>query len=423
MVWITDALDATQKSTIRKRRLPGEMVIQLIVANALYRRRSMLGVLQTLDLALPATDGGFVTKSAITQARQRLGEAPMKELFRSSAKAWTTQTASHHNWKGLSLWAIDGTNLRTPDSPVNRGEFGANSYASGTVGSYPQVKVLTLTSVTTRFMLDAAFGRYSKNEMQYIREGMIDNIPNNSLTMFDKGFYSAQILIGLTVEGDNRHFLIPAKKGQRHRIISGAPEDAIIGTPVSPQARQANRDLPVEWVMRRIQMTRSDGTHDYLLTSLLDQGHHTAEEFRQMYRKRWEIETSYSDLKDTLFQGKITLRSGNTDTVRQEIWGTLIAYNLVRMKVAEAAMRVRTSPQSVSFKLAMEYLQDALICSADEQGGLLPRRSNELGQALLIPNNGRECPRVVKARPIRYPIRWIRIGPGSNRTIPVPRRI
>ncbi len=59
---------------------------------------------------------------------------------------WTTQDAARHTFKGLSPWAMDGTSLRTADSPANREHFGAQRYASGKVTSYPQVRAVTLTA-------------------------------------------------------------------------------------------------------------------------------------------------------------------------------------------------------------------------------------------------------------------------------------
>lgn len=79
--WIEEALEATGSASIRRRRLPAEQVVWLVIALALYRHQSMPEVLATLDLALPNRSEGTVSKSAVTQARQRLGVAPLAWLF------------------------------------------------------------------------------------------------------------------------------------------------------------------------------------------------------------------------------------------------------------------------------------------------------------------------------------------------------
>ena len=87
--WIEQAVAQTGRASIRHRRLPAEQVVWLIIALALYRHQSISEVVDELDLALPDVDAPFVSKSAVAQARQRLGEAPLKWLFQTSARAWS----------------------------------------------------------------------------------------------------------------------------------------------------------------------------------------------------------------------------------------------------------------------------------------------------------------------------------------------
>ncbi len=101
----------------------------------------------TVDLALPDERAPFVSKSAVAQARQRVGEAPLAWLFEQTARAWAATGGPRHAFKGLSLWAMDGTTLRTADSPANREHFGAQVYPSGKIASYPQVRAVTLTAI------------------------------------------------------------------------------------------------------------------------------------------------------------------------------------------------------------------------------------------------------------------------------------
>jgi hypothetical protein len=126
--WIERAVQTTGVASIRRRRLPAEQVVWLVIMLAMYRHWSISEVLDSLDLALPNEAAPFVSKSAVAQARQRIGEAPLAWLFEQTARAWTTQDAARHAFKGWSLWAMDGTTLRTADSPANREHFGAQGY-------------------------------------------------------------------------------------------------------------------------------------------------------------------------------------------------------------------------------------------------------------------------------------------------------
>src|SRR5574343_660183 len=84
--WIEQALNATGTASIRRRRLPAEQVVWLVIALAFYRRQSMPEVLATLDLALSAASAPPVSKSAVTQARQRLGAEAADRAKSSVAK-------------------------------------------------------------------------------------------------------------------------------------------------------------------------------------------------------------------------------------------------------------------------------------------------------------------------------------------------
>lgn len=74
--WIEDALSYTGRASIRQRRLPAHQVVWLVISLALFRHRSVRQVVAELDLALPDLADRCVTDSAVTQARQRLGEDP-----------------------------------------------------------------------------------------------------------------------------------------------------------------------------------------------------------------------------------------------------------------------------------------------------------------------------------------------------------
>lgn len=411
MEWIEEALASTEAASIRKRRLPAEQVVWLVIALALFRRTSMSEVLESLELVLPNGDVSAVSRSAITQARQRLGADPLGALFERTARAWCAQDAAAHAWKGLSLWAMDGTTFRTPDSPANRATFGAQGYASGKVSSYPQVRGVSLTALPTHLVADVAFGKYDTNEMRYAEE-LIGRIPDQSLTVFDKGFFSASILLGLSQNGDQRHFLIPAKAHTKWEILSGSPDDAIVQMKVSPQARAKHPGLPETWIARAIRTSLPDRSERVLLTSLMDRRRFQATDIAACYLRRWEIETSYRELKQTMLGGPLTLRSQDPAGITQEIWGALIAYNLVRLEMSKAAIEAKAQPTDLSFIRALHLIQYELLFAAATRAygnipGKLKRLRQQLKEALKEERRGRQCPRHVKSRPSKYDVRFV----------------
>jgi len=410
LAWIEEALACSGTASIRKRRLPAEQVVWLVIALALFRRTSMSEVIETLDLALPNGDDTAVSSGAITMARQRLGSSALGILFDRTARAWCRQDQARYAWKGLSLWAMDGTTFRTPDSPENRSTFGAQGYASGKASSYPQVRAVTLMAIPTRLIADAAFGEYDKNEMRYAKE-LIERIPEQSITVFDKGFFSAALLLGLTLNGDQRHYLIPAKADAKWEVISGDLDDAVVQMKVSPGAKTKHPHLPKFWTARAVRAILPDGREKILLTSLMDQRKFRATDIAACYQRRWEIETSYRELKQSMLGGPLTLRTQDPQGIAQEIWGALIAYNLVRLEMAKAAVEAKAQPTDLSFIRALHLIQYELMFAAFTKAygnipGKLKRLREQLKAAMKEARQGRQCPRVIKSRPAKYRERY-----------------
>lgn len=412
--WIERAVAETGTASIRRRRLPAEQVVWLVVALALCRHQSISEVVDNLDLALPDPKVPFTSKSAVSQARKRLGEAPLKWLFQTSARAWSSQDKEAYQFEQLQLLAMDGTILRTPDSLANREHFGAQSYASRAVASYPQVRGVTLMSIPTHLVVDAAFGSYAINEMQYAKT-LVPRIPDHSLTVLDKGFLAAEILCGLTSQGENRHFLIPAKSNTKWKVIEGRPEDAIVRMRVSTEARRKTPTLPHFWQARAIETIDSQGRKKVLLTSLTDRKRFKASDIVACYARRWEIETSYRELKQAMLGmgATLTLRSKTVDGIQQEIWGALTAYNLIRLEISKAALEAKCEPTDISFIRALHTIQYELQWAAvtRAQGklpGLLRRLRDRLVTAVNEKRPGRTCERVVKSKPHRYSIRVLK---------------
>ena len=412
--WIEQAVQRTDATSIRHRRLPAEQVVWLMVALALYRHKSISEVLDDLGLAIPDAQSPFVSKSAAAQARQRLGSDPLKWLFDHSAQHWCSQDRCAYVFKGLVLFAMDGTTLRTHDNVETRDHFGAQSYSSGAIASYPQVRGVTLTALSTNLVHSAAFGPHGTNEMLYAKE-LIDGIPDDSLTVFDRGFLSAEILCALTRGGTERHFVIPAKSNTRWEVIEGDGDgdDFTVRMRVSPQARAKCAQLPESWEARAITVVDQQGRKRILLTSLRDRRRYKPAGIASCYARRWGIETSYREMKQTMLGSMLTLRSKTVDGVYQEIWGTLIAYNLIRLEIAKAALVVKCEPTEVSFIRAFHLIQFELHWAAVTRSyGKLPASMKHLRERLVSLLNDerpdRKFDRAVKAKPQRYATRVLR---------------
>ena len=166
-------------------------------------------------------------------------------------ESWFKQ-ANLPNWNGLNLLRVNGVLWRTEDSKENAAAFAKPTNRGGKEAQYPQVRMVCHMEVSSHLITGSAFDCYSVNEMK-LAEQLIETTPDNSFTLFDKGFYSLGLLQAWRSQGTNRHWLIPMKKGLTYDIVqSFGRQDKLINLKSNPQARKKWPELEQEVVVRLI---------------------------------------------------------------------------------------------------------------------------------------------------------------------------
>jgi hypothetical protein len=402
--WVHEALAATGTATVRRRRLPAEQVVWLVVGMALMRNESIERVVALLDLALPTGKGTLVAKSAITQSRERLGAEPLEHLFLATGAEWAKRSAARHQWRGLSLFGIDGSTLRVPDSQENWDAFGGHCGNGLRDGSaYPTVRVVALMALRSHLLMSLCFSDYLTGEST-LAKGWWRELPEDSLVVVDRNFLIASELSDLEQHG--RQWLTRAKSTTRLRRIKRlGPNDDLVEIELNPRTRRSAPEMPQVWQARAIRYHRRGFRPATLLTSLLDPKRYPASELLGLYHERWELEVGYDEIKTHLLAREETIRSRTPDGVRQELWGMALAYNLVRLEMERTADELGVDPTRISFVAALTLIRNAwLIWSTPPLApgripdGLLDlRRSLKL---LLLPERRptRSYPRAVKIK-------------------------
>ena len=406
--WVRDALAATGTATVRRRRLPAEQVVWLVLGMALFRDRSITEVADGLDLALPARRGPTAAPSAVSQARTRLGEEPMAALFDTCAQHWAHTSADRHRWRGLALYGVDGTTLRVWDSEENRKHFGLPHGGPRGDAAYPQVRLVVLAALRSHLLAAATFGPYSTGEGT-LAAALWSQLPERSLCIVDRNFLAAHLLVPLARDGADRHWLIRAKKNLRWRERERlGTDDMLVEMRVSPFARRKDPSLPRTWVVRAIRYCHPGASPQWLLTSLLDPKAYPAREIVALYHERWEIEQGYDEIKTEMLDREETIRSRTPERVRQEIWGILLTFNLIRLEMERVAEEARVEPTRVSFITALHFICDEWLWCASASPGAIPRHLKKLRADLrrfILPprRSKRRYPRAVKIKMSSYP--------------------
>jgi hypothetical protein len=406
--WIEQALEATGTATLRKRRLPSEQVIWLVLGMALYRHRPIDELVSRLDLVLPAAGSPSVARSAVAKARARLGDEPMKWLFAKCSEKWGHESARHYAWRNLAVYGVDGTTVRVPDSPANRAHFGGQSAgAQKGESGYPLARGVTLMALRSHLLAAAQFGPYTRSEQALARE-LWGSIPDDSLTVVDRGFFDSKILIPLARDGRNRHWLLRAKSTSSCRTLRRLGRgDELVEFNVTSGARAADPSLPTTFVARAIAYQRKGFSPQKLFTSLLDPKKYPAREIVALYHERWELELGYDEVKTDMLERQEALRSKTPAGVAQELWAIGLAYNLVRLEMQRVAQEAGVPPTRISFVMALRLIRDEWMwTSATNSPGAVPkhlrRLREELKRFILPERRPRTYPRAVKIKMSGY---------------------
>jgi hypothetical protein len=404
--WIDQALHATGTATLRRRRMPAVQVIWLVIGMALFRNRSIRDIVAKLNLALP---GRTLTlaPSSVAAARARLGDEPLEWIFTRAGDVWGHASADAHRWRGLALYGVDGSCNRVPDTDSNREHFG---YSNGSRGesAYPLVRFVGLMALRSHQLVSVAFGPYATSEVAYAAE-LWPAIPDDSVTIVDKGFFSAAILVPLATAGKNRHWLIRAKKKLKWRVIARlGPNDFLVEMVISKKSKKKDPTLPKTWTARMIRYQRKGFRASALLTSLTDTKQFPVDEIVELYHERWELELGYDEIKTEMLDREEAIRSKSPKAVYQELWGLFLAYNLIRLEMERAADEAGVEPTRISFVTAMRYIIDEWMWCAIGSPGAIPLhlralRASLIGLILPPRRSERRYPRAVKITTGRYP--------------------
>ena len=406
--WIEAALSATGTATLRKRRLPAEQVIWLVLGMALYRHRPIDELVESLDLVLPGSGTSSMAKSAVAQARARLGDEPLKWLFERCSETWGHQSARRHGWRGLALYGVDGTTIRVPDSPDNRAHFGSQKAGAGRgISGYPLVRAVTLMALRSHLLVGATIGPYG--DERPMAKQLWTKLPDDCLAIVDRNFLAANILLPLRSEGTNRHWLTRAtKRTSWTRIKKLGRGDELVQVEVHRNTRASRPELPRFWEMRAIQYRRRGFPAQTLLTSLTDAKTYPADELRVLYHERWEIELGFDEVKTDMLERQEAIRSRTPNGVLQELWAVALAYNLVRLEMERIAREASVPPSRVSFVMSLRLIRDEWLWAANSRApGAIPkslrRLRDELKRFILPPRRTeRSFPRAVKLKMSNY---------------------
>ncbi|MGH3628083.1 MAG: IS4 family transposase [Sciscionella sp.] len=370
---VDEVLAETGRVEQRRRLLPARVVVYYVMGLSLFFSdayeevmRKLVGGLQFLRV----WDHGWEvpSASALCQARQRLGEEPMRALFDRVAQPMLTAGAGRGWFASLRLMALDGVMLDLPDTDANVERFGRSSNAIAD-SPFPQARVVALSECGSRAVVSAEIGECHAGERE-LAWGFLDRIDEQMLILADRGFYSYEFWQQVRVRG--AQLLWRIKTNVNLPVDEQLPDGSYLSA-LAPKSmrsdiargkgRRLDRyQIPVR-VVDYVITNRGPAAEDRepetirLITSILDPELAPAAELAALYHQRWEIELAFDEIETHQMGRPRVLRSRSPQLVCQEIWALLLTHYAIRHLMFEAAEDTDTDLDRISFMRSLRIIR------------------------------------------------------------------
>jgi Insertion element 4 transposase N-terminal/Transposase DDE domain len=364
---LEEVVNRTGRREKRSRRLPAHVMIRYVIAMGLFFTESYDEVMRRLvgnlrKLGCWVDDWQVPTKSAITQARQRLGVEPVKALFERACVPLAT-TATKGAWLARRrLMAIDATSFDVADTDANAERFermGSGPNAS----AYPKLHVAALAECGSHAIVGAVLGGCRTGERTLVAD-LAASVGPTMLVLADAGLYSYELFGRFAATGADLAWRIGASVSVGHlRWLADGSYLALIYTPGLSATRRARlveqakagHDIPADLarLVRVVEYTvperNPDGELLVVITTILDPLELPALDLAEAYHQRWEEESALDEIKTDLRGRGEVLRSKTPDLIEQQLWGLLLAHYAIRALLLDAADPAGYDPDRMSF--------------------------------------------------------------------------
>lgn len=343
---------------------------------------------------------------AYCQARQRLANDLILQLLRETGAKLHNDTLPDWLWRGRRITLADGSTVSMPDTPENQAKFPQPASQKPGLG-FPLARLVVLLSLATGGVLDMAVGpnKGKKTGEHALFRQVLGALSPGDILIADRYYCSYFLLAILRQMGVDALFQVHASRRvdfRRGRRLGKRDHIVEWDKPARPDWMDLDtyEGMPSKLPIRE---TKVGGL--VLVSTFLDPKDVTREELGDLYKLRWTVEVDLKFIKEIMKMD--VLRGKSPDMVKKEIGVHLLAYNLIRTVMAQAAEREGIAPNTVSFKGALQQM-DAFTdkiahATGDRRARLLDAMLRAIAHRRIGNRPGRAEPRVVKRRPKPYP--------------------
>lgn len=297
------------------------------------------------------------------QARKRLPEMFFSTVACHVGRALDSQVNSDWLWKGRRVYMFDGTTVTMPDTLANQKAYPQIPTQRPGLGS-PIARIGAIVSLSCGAILSLGFRRYAgkgQSELSLLRQ-LWDLLEPGDVLLADRLMCSWREMVMLKERGVDSVTRLCRRTADFRRGKRLGKDDHIVRWP-KPCHRNADKEtykaLPDYFAFRetrvRVQQHVFRTKTIVVVTTLLDAEQVTKEDLASLYLARWNNELDFRSIKSTMQMDD--LRCKTPELVRKEVWVHVLAYNLIRTIMAQAATRYDIGPRTISFKGAIQTLE------------------------------------------------------------------
>ena len=355
--------------------------------------------------------------SSYCKARSRLPEQVIADLARETGQGLEREAQEEWLWKGRHVKIVDGSTAEMTDTPENQAEYPQSRSQKAGLG-FPMLRMVVLFSLAVGTVLECAVGpcRGKKTGEQSLFRGMWDTLEEGDIVTGDRLFDAYCDTAQLKARGVDTVFGKSQSRRtdfQQARQLGADDHIVIWKKPKYDSTRFESHAeweaLPDQMEMREIRKVVSRPGFltrvVIIVTTLLNGELYTAEELLDLFALRWHCELDLRCLKQAL--GMRRLHCKTPAMVRKELWVYLLAYNLVRVRMAQAAAVHDRLPRCLSFTAAKTHIHNFAPHMSGASQPDHDRLENELLKAIatghIVSRPDRKEPRAVKKRQQQYP--------------------
>ena len=364
---IEEVLADTGKASQRERLLPAPAVVYYVMALALWREAPLEEVLRVVCEGLQWLSGGQAgavqaSKSAISQARSRLGSQVMRQLAERVLRPLAAPGAPGAWYRGLRVMALDGSCMDVADESANAEFFGYPGASRGQ-SAFPQARLLGLVECGTHVVTAAEVAPYAHSEQAMAAQMLPAKLKPGMLVLADRNFYGFKLWQMACASGAKLAWRVKANlKLPVQRMLSDGSYLSAVFDSQDNQRRAGLRVRVIDYTLHDSATPPQDSYR--LVTNILAPADAPALELAALYHERWEIEGVFDEFKTHLRANSTVLRSKTPDLVLQELWGLLLAHFAIRQLMTQAAWPRGLDPDRLSFTHAVRVIKRKMPLAA-----------------------------------------------------------